>query len=76
MCPTPDGVARPPRRGLAGQCGFLRTMFKNGPVEFPLSVNEIKNIRQNEGGDSACLFMHPLGLDLFMTYCLQELLHF
>jgi hypothetical protein len=30
--------------GLAGQGGFLRIMFKNGPVEFLLSVYEIKKI--------------------------------
>jgi hypothetical protein len=38
-------------------------MLKNGPVEFLLSVYEIKNIRLNDGGDSACLLMPPLGLE-------------
>jgi hypothetical protein len=30
MCPPPDGVARPPRRGLAGQgCFFKNDAHKN-----------------------------------------------
>jgi len=55
--------------GLAGEGGFLRIMFKNGPVEFLLSVNEKKyQVKMKEGivPVSSC----PPGLRAMMAYCL------